>query len=476
MIAAGGARTKLYLIIAAVMSVILVGYIIDVPWVGAAVLAVIAGVFLFTRSTEILFALGVLCIPFSTELMLPGGVGLEFPGELMLILLSLLAKLHLARRPLQVRWGLIGGLLLLHLSWIALTMITAEFPLISLKYLLAKTWYVLPFYVLPFYLFDRETGLFDKTLRWLLVGVAVTGVYTFFMHGLEGWTFAARTNAGKPFFRNHVNYACLLLLSLPICRYLYQQSRQRGYVLLAGILLVFLYFTYARIAYVAIAAAVGALVLLRWRVLRLGIYVTILLGVLGSIYFFGSGQYLQYAPEYESTVSHQRFDRLIEASYQMKDISSMERLHRWVAGYHMIEDRPWLGFGPSNFYSTYQPYTVQSFQTYVSDNPEHSGIHNYYLMMAVEQGIPGALIFIGLLLAAFARAESTYRDHDGYKKREIELALLWLTMISVILLLNDMVEVLKVGPFFFLSLWLMNRESNSEIAIKQKSLDENRSF
>ena len=48
----------------------------------------------------------------------------------------------------------------------------------------------------------------------------------------------------------------------------------------------------------------------------------------------------------------------------------------------------------SNFYPNYQARTVRSFTTYVSDNPERSGIHNYYLMTAVEQGIPGLLVYL----------------------------------------------------------------------------------
>jgi len=64
----------------------------------------------------------------------------------------------------------------------------------------------------------------------------------------------------------------------------------------------------------------------------------------------------------------------------------------------MAADRPLVGFGPGAFYESYVPYTLSSFQTYVSDNPEKSGIHNYYLMTSVEQGIPGLILFLILTI------------------------------------------------------------------------------
>ena len=116
-----------------------------------------------------------------------------------------------------------------------------------------------------------------------------------------------------------------------------------------------------------------------------------------------------------------------------------------------------MGFGPSNFYSTYSAYANNSFQTYVSDNPEKSGIHNYYLMLAVEQGIPGLLIFLSMVWYLLLQAEKKYHSCALDQRNRIELAILWLMMILSISLLNDMIEVIKVGPFFFLAGYLIDK-------------------
>jgi len=107
-----------------------------------------------------------------------------------------------------------------------------------------------------------------------------------------------------------------------------------------------------------------------------------------------------------------------------------------------------------NFYENYQAYAINSFQTYVSDNPEKSGIHNYYLMLIVEQGFIGLLIFLSLIATAFWKIA---HNRSTFLNRPItQLAIFWLVGICVVLLLNDMIEVIKFGPFFFLGLWVVS--------------------
>ena len=170
-------------------------------------------------------------------------------------------------------------------------------------------------------------------------------------------------------------------------------------------------------------------------------------------YLLHDNRYLDYAPEYERAIAHYKFDNLIEATYKFEDISTMERLYRWVAGKEMVAERPFFGFGPNTFYSFYQDYTVAGFQTYVSNNPEKSGIHNYYLMTMVEQGVPGFLIFLLLVIAGVVYGEKAYhRCSQSGDRYMVMAATISLIIIASILIINDMVETDKVGPFFFMAL------------------------
>jgi O-antigen ligase len=131
----------------------------------------------------------------------------------------------------------------------------------------------------------------------------------------------------------------------------------------------------------------------------------------------------------------------------------MERVYRWVAGFYMIRERPIVGFGPGSFYESYMPYTDKHFVTYVSDNPERSGMHNYFLMTATDQGIPGLIIFSSLLIVGLLKAEWLYhRLDDEYARNVIVASTGTLCFIIFVLLLNDMIETDKVGTFFFFCL------------------------
>jgi len=167
-------------------------------------------------------------------------------------------------------------------------------------------------------------------------------------------------------------------------------------------------------------------------------------------------KYLDYAPNYETTVAHYKFDNLIEATYKMEDISTMERVHRWVAGFTMVSERPWVGFGPGCFYPFYKNHTVSSFKTYVSDNPEKSGIHNNFLMVFVEQGIVGFIIMLLLCFFPILLGERTYHQlHIPWQKNIVMAATISIIVTVAVLLINDLLEADKVGPLFFLSLYII---------------------
>ena len=119
----------------------------------------------------------------------------------------------------------------------------------------------------------------------------------------------------------------------------------------------------------------------------------------------------------------------------------------------MIKDNPLTGFGPASFYSVYHSYVDRHFTTYVSDNPEHSGMHNYYLMVASEQGLIGLGIFLLLVIVVLLYGERLYhRMPVGPKRQFLMAALISFGCNLFVLTLNDMVETDKLGSFFFFSI------------------------
>ncbi|MBK7409664.1 MAG: O-antigen ligase family protein [Saprospirales bacterium] len=427
--------------------------------------ALLVGYLCLVDFKKVYFLLWAL-IPISTEIYLPGGLGTDLPDEPFMLLLTGVFFLYLIRngREMDKRFFVhpITLLLFLHLAWMTVAMITSSLPLVSVKFLLAKAWYVVSFYFMAGLLLKTEQDK-KKWLWWIFIPLMLTVTYVFVRHASYGFSFKDVNRAMSPFYRNHVNYACLLALFFPLvwfARTWYKAFSFRWLLLVsgAGLLLVAIQFAYTRAAYVGLAIALGAYFIIRLRLTLPVLLLTIAGAIVGVGYMLHQEKYLEYAPDFEKTVTHYKFDNLLEATAKGEDISTMERVYRWVAGKHMIEDKPLVGFGPGNFYNFYRSYTVSSFETYVSDNPEKSGIHSYYLMTTVEQGLPGLLIFLTLSFSVLLLGQRVYhRTLDPFRKRWVMAITLSAIVIDALLLINDMVETDKVGSFFFFFMAMLVR-------------------
>ncbi len=407
-------------------------------------------------------------LPFSIEIYFPNGLGTDLPTEPIILFFFLYSIFFFIRKKYSsYQLDIVTLFILIHLIWIMFTTIWAHYPMVSAKFLAAKLWYILPFYFLSTHFLKEKKDL-SYLVRVFLSGLAISIIYVMVRHFTRDFSFDTIGWAVSPFYRNHVNYAVLLVIALPLCWYKVKiSSNKKWYFLFFIILLSAIYFSFTRAAMVAVFVMAVAALLIRYKILFYVSLLSLIIALSGLFYMVHDNNYLHLAPNYESTVAHSRFDNLMEATYKMEDISTMERLHRWVAGLKMINKKPWTGFGPNNFYFTYKPFTSNSFKTYVSDNPDKSGIHNYYLMTAVEQGVIGLLILLSLLLSAIYKGERTYhRVHDS--KNTVMMSLLILIGIMVMILINDLIEAVKVGPFLFLSLALISFHSKKSKEILYK--------
>jgi O-antigen ligase len=332
---------------------------------------------------------------------------------------------------------------------------------------------VIVFYFLTAHLLKDERS-FKKHMWWFFIPLLTAMLIVLVRHAMIGFSFKEVEYVMGPFFRNHVTYACSLAIFIPFIwfgTYWYKRFSAIWWLLVFGILafIVGINFSYTRAAYVALVAAVGLNWVIRLKILRVTLIVTGLAFALGLGFVSYRDNWLLFAPQYEKAVTHARFESLLEATTKLEDISTMERVYRWVAASYMIREKPWTGFGPGTFYTYYKNYTVTSFKTYVSGNPERSGIHNYYLMMAVEQGLPGLLFFlIFSLVTMFSGQRIFHQTNHPSRRRSLIAAVLCFTLIDMLMLMNDLVETDKIGSMFFMcaamvaNIDLMNRDEVNE--------------
>jgi O-antigen ligase len=405
------------------------------------------------------FYLFFLLLPFSIEFNFTPSLGTDLPTEpLMWVMfgISILIFFNQWKNIKSVRYlNAITFMLLLHLSWIFITMILSQHFTLSLKIFLAKLWYIIPFYFFSIHVL-KDSANVEKMIKSGVYTLTVAVLIVLYRHYLEDFSFDKINFVVTPIFRNHVNYACIIVIFLPYLWTLFTWNKGVTKFVLLLMMLVYvvgIYFSFTRAAMISVVLAIFVYYIVKLRWIKPVLVATVLLSTIGISYLLYNNNYLRMNPEYSKTISHQDFDKLITATYKMEDISTMERVYRWVAGVQMIKEKPIVGFGPGTFYASYSAYTVSSFHTYVSDNPEQSTVHNYYLLTFIEQGFVGFLIFAIMCGIVLIYGESKYhRMKEKRDKAIVMAAILSFVIILLINLINDMIETDKVGPFFFLAM------------------------
>ena len=426
--------------------------------------AIILVAYLAITDFKAVFYLFLMAIPISTEVELPGGFGTDLPTEPLMVGLMGIYLLYVLSHPKNIRATFVRHpitlILFLHLSWIFITMLTSSLLVVSLKFFLAKIWYVVVCYFMAGHLLRNTKDV--KKLFWVIfIPLMLTVSYILSKHAAYGFSFKDVNKAMYPFQRNHVSYAATITLFFPfvlLARQWYQKGSllRWGLNIALGILFIAIYLTFTRAAFVALAMAFGAYIIFQLKMVKVVVACAILGMIGGAWYMVQDNKYLDYAPNYDKTITHYKFDNLLEATYKMEDISTMERVHRWVAGAHMSVKKPFFGFGPGNFYNFYRSYTVTGFTTYVSINKEKSGIHSYYLMTLVEQGYFGLFLFLLLSFYTLIRGERIYHETKDKNRQQIIMTLLLvIVIIDAFLLINDMIETDKVGTFFFICMAIL---------------------
>lgn len=412
----------------------------------------------FQFDTKHLWWIMWLCLPLSGEWQITPSLGLDMPMEPLLMMLTGIGIVSWIYRPKffpkHFTQSLVGSLLLLHVGWLIIQLAFSSTPLLSIKFLLAKIWYIFPF-VLMLPVWIEEKNFWKKLVVLSVAAMTIGVIQTLVRHASFGFEFDALQNIFHPFFRNHVTYSAILIMVMAMLVAAYHlttnESLQKIYVILGLFFLVALYFSFSRGAWLAaMAGGISVFIFLkRWWPKVMVVGALVLASI--SIWMTQDQRWLFLRPAFDQTIYHTDFDAHMQATFALKDVSNAERLHRWIAGARMIEERPLVGFGPNSFYENYRTYTNPLFRTWVSDNPEKSTVHNYYLLVAVEQGLIGWLIWMAMIITVLLRLQF-FIQHEQDRKFKV----IWLTtgavfvMILVLNLINDLIETDKVGGVFWL--------------------------
>ena len=418
-------------------------------------------------------------LPCSIEYSFPNGLSTDLPTEPLMVGLTMVTLGLLLFRKTMLPKKFVSSplviILMVHLFWILICAINSDMPVFSFKIFLAKVWYILPFTILTGIVMRKASDI--KTLFWcIFIPLTVLVIVTMLRHGLlYHFGFQEVNKCVTPYFRNHVNYAAMMSIFFPFILWAVSWYRKNTFthkLLLFFVLLyvVAIYLSFTRTAMLAVIGMVPFYFIIRFRIMRLAVGGLIMFMGIGISWLMYDNHYLQFAPTYNETIYHDDFSSHVSSTLAGKDASSMERVYRWVAAVKMSRERPWMGVGPGNFNNYYKSYTVLDFETYLSDNEERSTVHNYYLFMLSEQGWIGLIIFLVLTFAVFIYGEQIYfKMSSRENKRAVMILLLVMFSIIINLLLSDMLESDKVGPFFFMVISLLVLFDTGALSMKTES-------
>lgn len=423
------------------------------------------------------FFMMLMVLPVSVESYL-GKFGTDLPSEPMVILLAACTVFYLALNKSELKQRQFQHpvfiIIVLMFIWSIFTTLFSTDVFLSVKYILAKFWYLVVFFVLPVLLIRTKKSI--QLFFWcLFIPTYLSVLYVMLRHGIMGFAFDNITEAVHPIYRNHVNYAVFISMLLPfifLATNWYQKNSFRYKILKYSIpvFLAAIFLSYTRGAWLAVGAMAAYFFVLRFNLTKYVIVITGICAVFFCAYILKDNNYLKYSPDYEHTIYHDELAQHLTSTFEMEDMSTVERFYRWIAAVKLFKENPLVGVGPNNFVSNYKKFTVTAYETYISDNEEKSTVHNYFLLLLTEQGLPALILFIVLIIVVLLTAQMAYNVSDVTNRKYVMAITLCIVAFLLNNTLSDLVEANKLGSLFFMCLGLLVNFSSDAFQTQDEQL------
>lgn len=390
------------------------------------------------------------------ELGLTEGVNLSLPSEPLMIGITMIYLLNelsnqitdkrILRHPVTI-------IIFIQLGWMLLTTITSELPIISVKFLLSRIWFLTSCYFICTELFKKQKAVLYHLLCYS-VALAIVAIITTIKHSAYAFDEKIADWIVSPFYNDHTAYGAALAMYIPVMFGLLFMKNISFYIKLLcfGLLFIFLssiIISYARAGWLSLAVSLGVLLTLALKIK----FRTLLFSLVGGIILFMSFQTeILMVLGRNNTDSDGDFMANVESMTNIStDVSNVERLNRWSCALRMFEEKPVFGFGPGTYQFLYAPYQKSSMKTVISTNFGDKGnAHSEYLGPLCEQGLIGALIVFALVLSVmFLGYRLVYTVKDKSIKILVITLLMGLSTYFVHGFLNNFLDTDKASvPFW----------------------------
>ncbi len=380
---------------------------------------------LFFFALDKLLYIITFCTPLAINIIdFDDRISLSLPTEPLLlgVLLFFIIKILFERNyDFKVLKHPVTIVILINLFWMFITSLTSEMPLVSFKYLIARLWFVVPFYFVAVILFKNMNSI--KILSWLyaipLSIVIIYSTYNLFMWGFDE---QAAHWVMDPFYNDHTAYGAAIALFIPIfAGFTFDKKYNRTLKLFASIvlfiLLVGLYCSYSRAAWISVLVALVVALLLFFKVKFRWVFM--LVAVFLSLFFYFQSDILLKLEKNKQDSSANFVEHVESISNISSDASNLERINRWQSALKMFKERPIFGWGPGTYQFVYAPFQQTRNKTIISTNAGDKGTaHSEYIGPLSESGVIGMLSVLAIVIAISITAVRLYKNTN---KPEVKL-------------------------------------------------------
>jgi hypothetical protein len=269
-----------------------------------------------------LFWLLICLLPLSTEWGVTSSLSLDFPDEAIMMIITGLFffkwLFHPTVMPNHVYKHPLLLILAIHIAWIAIACIYSQNILLSVKFLLAKSWLIIPFVSLPNILVHTQQKL-KKLVLCLLIPMLFVVIQAIIRNAGYGFSFEGIKKMFSPFFRNHVDYSAMLVCIMPMAIAMWfltpKTNQLKKWLFVSLIVMIIgLILSYSRGAWLAALIGLRMAFIIYKKLLWPSL---IALGTLLTVTSWSlvmQNKYLQFEPDYQHTIFHTNFEAHLKAN------------------------------------------------------------------------------------------------------------------------------------------------------------------
>jgi len=427
----------------------------DVYWLFLLPLVLIVLYYYLTSLDNIILLITFLT-PFAVNILdMDVGLGVSLPTEpLMLgVLLLFLANLIFENRyDRNISKHPISYIIYAQLFWMFFSMLASEMPIVSLKFLISRLWFVVPFYFMAAMIFRNKSNI-HKFLWLYMIALAMVVVYTVTLHSQYGFDEEVGHWIMSPFYNDHTAYGAALAMYIPVAfgMIFYPGATNRMRVLASVVLFVLIVgiiFSYGRAAWISLIVSFGVFMLVLWRIKFYIVFATIALLI--GLFFTFQQEIIDKLEKNKQDSSANFIEHIQSITNISSDASNLERINRWQAALRLFDERPLVGWGPGTYQFVYSPFQRAKEKTIISTNLGDMGnAHSEYLGPLAEMGIPGMAIVLILIVMVMITGLRVYKTGNREEKFLSMMALLGLITYFAHGVLNNFLDTDKLSvPFW----------------------------